>query len=157
MIKVQEPFLMELSTEAKANPRKRKNYNFHKEDADTLQRMLNAMEPSTYVRPHKHINPDKREVFILLKGKIAVIEFDDTGEITDYIILQNSTENYAAEIASASWHTVISLESGSVYYEVKDGPYDIKTDKIFSEWSPAEGTREAEKYLDNLKNVICSV
>lgn len=157
MIKVQRPLLEELSKEAKTVLRKRKNYNFHKDDSDLMQRMLNALEQSTYVRPHKHINPDKREVFIILRGIVAVIEFDHHGNISDHIILDNSKGNYATEIIPGSWHTVISLENNSVYYEVKDGPYDKKKDKIFSEWSPAEGTQEAGKYLEKLKNVICSV
>ncbi|MFH0867241.1 MAG: WbuC family cupin fold metalloprotein, partial [Bacteroidota bacterium] len=156
-IKIQESLLCSLTEEARKNPRRRKNHNFHKEDSDTLQRMLNALEPSTYVRPHKHVNPDKREVFVLLKGKIVVVEFDDNGNISDRIILDNSKGNYAVEITPGSWHTVISLESGSVYYEVKDGPYDPVSDKVFADWSPVEDAQEAKLYLDNLKKEICSV
>ena len=157
MIKIQESLLRSLSEKARTNPRKRKNYNFHKKDNDTLQRMLNAMEPSTYVRPHKHVNPDKREVFILLKGKIAVVEFDDEGKIIDKIILDHTSGNYAAEITTASWHTVISFESDSVYYEVKDGPYDSASDKVFADWSPDENSMESLLYLENLKHEIRSV
>ena len=157
MKKIVTALLDDLSSEAKMNERKRKNYNFHKDDSDPVQRMLNALEPSTYVRPHRHVNPDKREVFILLRGRIAVVEFNDKGVVSDLIILDQSIGNYAAEVAPGIWHTVVSLENNSVYYELKDGPYDKNTDKIFSEWSSAEGTQEAVKYLDKLKNKICSV
>jgi len=140
MIKITDQLLNSLSSEASVSARKRKNYNFHKQDSDLLQRMLNALEPDTYVRPHKHVNPDKREIFILLKGKIAVIEFDDAGNISDKIILEHALGNYAAEIKTGSWHTVISLGNNSVYYEVKDGPYDPVNDKVFAKWSPEENS-----------------
>jgi cupin fold WbuC family metalloprotein len=150
MIKITNDLLKSLSAEASTSARKRKNHNFHLTESDPLQRMLNAVEPRSYIRPHKHINPDKREVFIILKGRMAVVEFDDKGVITDNIILDASFGNFAAEIIPSSWHTVISLQSASVYYEIKDGPYDPKTDKIFADWAPDEGSPEANNYLKSL-------
>ena len=154
MIKISKQDLDMLSSDASQSARKRKNYNFHEQDSDQLQRMLNALEHDTYVRPHKHVNPDKRETFILLRGRIAVIEFDDTGKITDHFILAHSLENYLAEITTGSWHTVISLEKNSVYYEIKDGPYDVNTDKVFADWSPEEYSEEQVQYLEKMKREI---
>ena len=59
MIIIDSKTLEDLSQKAKESKRKRINLNFHIGDSDLLQRFLNAMEPSTYVRPHKHENPDK--------------------------------------------------------------------------------------------------
>jgi cupin fold WbuC family metalloprotein len=146
MIKIDHSFIEPVSEQAKVSPRRRKNYNFHKQDQDCLQRMLNAMEPDTYIRPHKHENPDKREAFFALRGRIAVIEFDDTGKATDFIILDPLAENFGAEIAERTWHVIISLEPGSVAYEIKDGPYNPNDDKIFAEWAPAEGDPNALEY-----------
>ncbi|MGD0711098.1 MAG: WbuC family cupin fold metalloprotein [Bacteroidales bacterium] len=148
MIKATNDLLKSLSAEASTSVRKRKNHNFHSEESDPLQRMLNAVEPGSYVRPHKHINPDKREVFIILKGSMAIVEFDDKGAISDHIVLDAAKGNYAAEIIPASWHTVISLKEGSVYYEIKDGPYDPVTDKVFADWSPEEGSEDAGKFMN---------
>jgi cupin fold WbuC family metalloprotein len=154
MIKITNDLLKSLSAEASTSVRKRKNHNFHLTESDLLQRMLNAVEPRSYIRPHKHLNPDKREAFIILKGSMAVVEFDEKGAISDHIILDASIGNYAAEITPASWHTVISLQSGSVYNEVKDGPYNIMKDKIFADWSPEEGSAEADQYLKTLHEKI---
>jgi cupin fold WbuC family metalloprotein len=154
MIKVTSHLLANLSDMAKDLPRKRKNHNFHTTDSDPLQRMLNALESSTYVCPHRHVNPDKRETFIILTGKVAVIEFDDNGKIIDKIILSKEHGNYCAEIITGSWHTVISLEDNSVYYELKDGPYDEGTDKVFAEWAPEEESSDASQYLEELKSKI---
>ncbi len=41
---------------------------FHKQNSDTLHRMLNAVQPDSYVRPHRHLDPPKAEAWILLQG-----------------------------------------------------------------------------------------
>ncbi|GAB1418765.1 WbuC family cupin fold metalloprotein [Bacteroidales bacterium] len=151
MIKIDEAFIENVSQQAKATARRRMNYNFHHHDSDTLQRMLNAMEPDTYIRPHKHELPDKSEAFFCLRGRILVVEFDDKGNISDYIVLDAAQGNFGCEIAPRSWHSIISLESGSVAYEVKDGPYDPAVDKHFATWAPPEGHPNA---LDFNKEIL---
>ena len=146
MIKIDEKFINITSAKAKKSERRRMNYNFHKEASSTLQRMLNAMEPDTYLRPHKHENPDKVEAFFVLRGRILVVEFDDNGNITDHIILDSKKGNYGAEIPPRTWHVIISLEKNTVAYEVKDGPYNPDDDKIFAPWAPAEGDADALEY-----------
>ena len=69
LIPIHSDNLKKLKQQATYSPRLRKNYNFHKDPEDTLHRMLHAMNPGTYVQPHKHEDPDKREVFIILEGK----------------------------------------------------------------------------------------
>lgn len=147
MIKINETFISKTSEKAKTSPRRRMNYNFHKEDSARLQRMLNAMEPGTYIQPHKHENPDKVEAFFVLRGRILVVEFDDSGNIVEHIILDAKTGNYGAEIAPRTWHTIISLESGSVAYEVKDGSYNVSSDKNFAPWAPSEGDENCKSYI----------
>jgi len=146
MIKINETFISETSTKAKTSVRRRMNFNFHKRDADTLQRMLNAMEADTYIQPHKHENPDKVEAFFVLRGRILLVEFNDEGSITDHIVLDPLQGNFGGEIAPRVWHTLISLEDHSVAYEVKDGPYDANVDKNFASWAPAEGDKGCQAY-----------
>lgn len=138
MIKIDEQMISGLADKALLSPRRRLNFNFHQNDADTLQRMLNAMEPDTYIQPHKHELPDKTEAFFCLRGRILVVEYDDSGAITDHIVLDHSQGQFGCEIAPRIWHSIICLESGSVAYEVKDGPYDVKVDKHFASWAPEE-------------------
>ena len=150
MININEALLEPLTIKARMSHRDRMTYNFHLEASDTLQRMLNAMEPGTYIRPHKHEDPDKREAFFALRGTLCLIEFYDSGEVKDYTILNAGERNYGAEIAEKTWHSIISLESGSVAYEVKDGPYDPMNDKNFAPWAPEENSPGAMDYLKNL-------
>jgi cupin fold WbuC family metalloprotein len=150
MIRIDDALLDQVTQKARNSPRLRMNHNFHSGPEDTLQRMLNAMEPGTYLRPHKHENPDKREVFFALRGSLCVIEFNEKGEIIDHTILDARKGSYGAEIPERTWHSIISLESGSVAYEVKDGPYAPINDKNFASWAPEEGSPEVKSYLGQL-------
>ena len=150
MKKITAELLEEVTQKALASPRKRMNHNFHEDLGDELQRMLNAMEPYTYGRPHRHADPDREEVFIVLKGTLLVIEFDDAGEISDHVVLSAEEGNYGVEIAPRVFHTVVSLETGSVAFEVKIGPFIPKTEVNSAPWAPAEGTPEADMYVREL-------
>jgi len=136
MIRIDKALLDSVTAEARSLPRKRKNYNFHKEYSDTLQRLLNAMEPLSYIQPHKHQDPDKREVFFVLRGRILVVEFDETGNTRDHVILDPLNGVYGAEIPERTFHTIVSLENSTVAYEVKDGPYSPADDKNFCSLGP---------------------
>lgn len=150
MIRINDKLLSETSSKAQSSKRRRMNFNFHKEASANLQRMLNAMEPDTYIQPHKHEDPDKEEVFFVLRGRIVLIEFDDDGNIIDHEILDPLEGNYGGEISARKWHTLISLEEGSVAYEVKDGPYNPIDDKNFASWAPKEGDADCLKYNQEL-------
>jgi cupin fold WbuC family metalloprotein len=154
MIRIDEALLDQVSARAAAVPRLRMNHNFHQNASDRLHRMLNAMEPGTYIQPHKHENPDKNEAFFCLRGRLLVVEYDDSGNIVDHIILDSRTANYGCELPPRTWHSIISLEAGSVAYEVKDGPWNPADDKHFAEWAPAEGDEDVDLYISNVLKTI---
>ncbi|WP_291860737.1 WbuC family cupin fold metalloprotein [Marinilabilia sp.] len=147
---IDQKLLDRLSEQANTSERKRQNLNYHFGDADVLQRMLNAFEPETYVRPHKHENPPKREVFILLRGRLLMLFFDDKGAVVHRQMLDQKAGKFAVEIGPGEWHMAISLERGTVVYEVKDGPYNPVSDKQFAPWSPEEGAPDANAWLEKL-------
>lgn len=147
---ITEDLLNETSDKAKASPRLRMNHNFHEDYDDPINRMLNALEPDTYCRPHKHEDPDKNEVFLVLRGKMAVFIFDEEGNVTDNYTFAPADGTYGIDIPPRIWHTLVCLESGSVAYEIKDGPYVKPIDKNFASWAPEEGTPEAAAYLKEL-------
>lgn len=154
MRKITESLVNDLIREARASERRRKNYNFHDTPEDLMHRMLNALEPGTYVRPHKHENPGKREAFLILKGRVAVVKFSEDGEVADRLLLEAGGENYGVELSPGIYHTIIALQSGSVVYELKDGPWNPATDKHFAPWAPEEGSPEAADYLNRLEKVL---
>jgi cupin fold WbuC family metalloprotein len=154
MKKIDLRLVNKVCEEAKVSPRKRKNFNFHPVLEDPLQRMLNAMEPGTYVHPHKHENPDKTEAFLILRGRVLVIEFYDDGGIKDCSFLSSESGNYGVEIPPRSFHTLLSLEPGTIIYEVKNGPYDPIDDKNFAPWAPREDDPARGSYMTELLNRV---
>ena len=141
---INEQLLDETQAKALQSPRLRMNYNFHEKLDDPINRLLNAMEPGTYLRPHRHLNPAKDEIFLLLRGNI-----------TEKTILNPKEGAYGAEIKAGTWHGLLVLESGSVIYEIKQGPFAPLAPENLAPWSPeAEDTKGVKKYLEWLESQI---
>ncbi|MDR3260370.1 MAG: WbuC family cupin fold metalloprotein [Tannerella sp.] len=152
---INEPLLDETTAKAKNAPRLRMNFNFHEDLNDPVNRLLNAMEPGTYLRPHRHRNPDKNEVFLLLRGRVAVFLFDEAGHVTETVILDPRNGCYGGEIPAGVWHGLLVLESGSVIYEVKQGPFAPLTPENMAPWSPvADDAESVRNYMEQLKLMI---
>lgn len=129
--------LRQLSVEAAAAPRRRKNYNLHSVGEDPIQRMLNAFEPRTYIRPHRHHG--KWELFAILTGRASVLTFDDAGRVQERTDLAAEGGTRVVEIAAGAWHTVVSHAPQTVMFEVKAGPYTPTAPEDFASWAPPEG------------------
>ena len=121
-MKVIDQILLDsVSEQAKASPRLRMNYNFHQLLAEKCHRFLNAVEPGTEVPVHRH--PTKDETFVILRGKVKVTTHNDDGSIKDSVILNPKEGLYGVDIPRGVWHKVESLESCSVFFECKEGPF----------------------------------
>lgn len=118
---IDETLLDEVTQQAKDNPRLRMNHNFHKSLDAKAQRLLNALEPGTLLPIHRH--PHTAETYLLLRGKVKVMYYNEQKEVTDSVVLDPVTGIYGVHIPRNQWHTLEVLESGSVIFEVKDGPY----------------------------------
>ena len=110
-----------LIDQAKESPRLRMNYNFHPSLEDKCHRLLNALEPGTVVPVHRH--PTKDESFVILRGKVRVNIYNDDAQLTESVVLCHEEGMYGVDIAKNVWHGVECLESGSVIFEVKEGPF----------------------------------
>lgn len=148
---VSETLLKELSRKAKASPRKRAHFLFH-QFQDPVQRMVNSIEPGSYIPPHKHENPDKIEAFIILKGKAACLNFDSQGKITEIHIIDEHGPEYAVDIPPRTWHTFVALKPATALFEVVQGPYRPESHKNLAPWAPPE--EEGAEYLKQLEAEI---
>lgn len=135
---------------SRTSPRRRVIQPFHRSEADSLHRMFNAVQPDSYVRPHRHVDPPKAEAWLLLRGAAAFFLFDDAGEITAIEHLRAGSDRFGIDLVPGIWHGFIALEPDTVFYEVKPGPYVQATDKSFAPWAPAEGHPDAGAYLARL-------
>ena len=141
MLKIDCQLLDAVTAQAKLSPRLRMNHNFHPELSDPVQRLLNALEPWTYIRPHKHVT--KEESFVLLRGTVLAVVFNDDGTIRDHCVLNALSGNLGVEFEENSYHMLTSLESGSVVYEIKEGPFVPHSEASSAPWAPREDAPEA--------------
>ena len=148
---INRQLLDEVTAAAKVNPRQRKNWNIHPGDGFPAQRLLNAMEPASYIRPHRHLDPLKDETFMIVRGRLGVLVFDENGIVTEKLLLAVSGENIGVDIPSGVFHTAVSLVEGTIFFEAKAGPYHPLSEEEKPAWAPEEGVA-AEEYLFALKN-----
>lgn len=113
--------LDEITSQAKKNERLRMNYNLHQSLDDKTQRLFNALEPGTIIPIHRHVHTD--ETYILIRGKIEVVFYDENSNITEQFTLDIQSGNFGIQVPKGEWHAVKVLESGTVIFEVKEGPY----------------------------------
>lgn len=130
-------FLAALGAEALERARLRTNHNVHPRSSDPVQRFLNAMEPGSYVRPHRHDRDDGWELFVALRGRAVALTFDREGTVLERVELAPDGV-FLVEIGARVWHTVAALVSGTVLFELKPGPYVAPSDKDFAAWAPLE-------------------
>lgn len=152
--------LDELSRAAQLNPRIRQHMNMHKSYSDPCQRLFNAIEPESYIRPHLN-NPDQGEETILaIRGLMAVICFGNKGEIKEIKKFGSELLSFKRGISAGAiippgeWHTVVSLMKGSILLEVKSGPFNESKAKIYAPWAPEEGSVSASTYLSMVKGEV---
>ena len=100
--------MQQQSEAATTSPRLRAHRNFHPELSDPVQRLAIAMEPGTYIRPHRHRHTF--ELLLPLKGRFVVLNFDDHCAITNRVLLGESCTS--VEVESGTWRSFPSLCAG---------------------------------------------
>lgn len=131
---------------SRESPRGRMIAPFHKSPDDPLHRMLNALQPHSYVRPHRHLDPPKAEAWVVLRGAVAFFMFEEDGAIRECARIGAQDQRRGVDLSPGGYHGLIALEPDTVLYEVKTGPYAAISDKAFAPFAPVEGTPEAEAY-----------
>ena len=118
---IDKSLLDTVTSGAKESNRLRMNYNFHDSLDAPCQRLLNALEPETIVPIHRHQHTS--ETYILLRGKLRMMFYNDDKEIIEETVLSSESTNYGIHIPAGVWHAMEVLTSGTVIFETKDGPY----------------------------------
>ena len=153
-------FLDMLSQQAEQSIRQRQHKNIHQHYNDPCQRLFNAIGVTSYIRPHRHSIDPKDECLIAVRGLMALLVFDDMGQVKQVVRFgAQTTESQQAigvgvNLPAGVWHTVIAEEPGSILFEVKSGPFNPEQAKEWAAWAPAENTPEATEYLMELKHRV---
>ena len=126
---IDRQLLDDLTAQAQASPRLRMNLDLRNSDADSSQRMLNAIEPGSVVPIHRHRTTS--EVVVMLRGRAVQYLYDEQGRETDAVLLAAGALDGEGvpgavpgmTIAKGQWHKLVPLESGTVIFEAKDGAF----------------------------------
>lgn len=133
--------LNELSARAKENPRLRCNLDMRNSADDQSQRMLNALEPGTIMPIHRH--KGSSETCICIRGHFEEYLYgyketrsDGTPDPNSFGIVE-TVDMYPGgpilNIEKGQWHSLKCLESGTVLFEAKDGPYHpLEEDEVWN-------------------------
>ena len=132
---IDNALLDRLTAEAKASPRLRMNMDLRNSASDSSQRMLNAIEPGSVVPVHRHRATS--ETVVVLRGRVVEEYYSSEGEVVAEFELAAGGGCHVAgdlhndvpvacalNIPAGQWHTLRSLESGTVILEMKDGAYE---------------------------------
>ena len=116
--------LNDLTAQAKASPRLRINLDLRNSSSDNSQRMLNAIEPGTVMPIHRH--KSSSETVVCIRGHFEEYFYDENGVLTDTIDMVPG--GVVLNVPIGQWHSLKSLESGTVLLECKDGAYEPLTE-----------------------------
>jgi cupin fold WbuC family metalloprotein len=136
-----------LCSQADEVPRRRAHHLIHDSRAESVQRMLIALQPGTYLRPHRHLDPPKWELLLVLKGAAAWLGFDDEGHVTDRLEAGAHKRSKGLESPEGTWHSVVCLAPDTILFECKPGPFAPVATSDFAPWAPPEGAPESADYV----------
>jgi len=118
-------------------------FPIHRGPEDVVQRMLNFMQPGTYIRAHQHPRDWASETLLVMSGCLGFVTFDAEGAV-------RTTHRLGVgdliDIEAGVWHSVLALAEDTILLEIKRGPFN-EEDKVFADWSPEESSAEASETL----------
>jgi cupin fold WbuC family metalloprotein len=145
--------LTALAASAASAPRLRAHLNVHSSPEAAVQRLFIATEPGTYIRPHRHPEAHKWELFVVLAGEIHLLLFSDDGRVTERIPMSPAATR-AVEIPPGTWHSYVCMQGGTLALEVKEGAYIPTPPADFASWSPPEQSPGVPAYLESLRGAL---
>ena len=117
---ITQALMDELTAHAKASPRLRMNFDLRNSAADGSQRMLNAIEPGTVMPIHRHLASS--ETIVCLRGHFEEYLYDEYGVLIETVDMRPG--GVLVNVPAGQWHSLKSLESGTVLFEAKDGAWE---------------------------------
>jgi cupin fold WbuC family metalloprotein len=143
---VTESQIAALLAESRASTRRRAHLLLHAGHADQVQRLLIALQPGTYVRPHQH--SEQWEMLTCHRGRADIFAFAEDGTVRERHALHPAAP--VIQIPMGTWHGAIALEPDTIVLEIKPGPYRPNE---FAPWSLEESMPGAAQFVQWLETV----
>lgn len=67
--------------------------------------------------------------------------YNDDGSVIESVVLSQEDGVYGVDIPKGAWHKLESLESGSVVFECKEGPFVVHEEEGILEMSDGRGKK----------------
>lgn len=134
---IDDHLMAEVASQAREAARLRINYNFHRTTDEPVNRLLNAMNRGSYLPVHRHLSPDRCESSIVLRGRVGLTIYDDSGRVVERRVVGLDSGCCGFDIEAGVWHGLVVLEDDTVLFEVKQGPYAPITPDNLAPWTPA--------------------
>ena len=149
VVTLDEATIAEGLAASRASERKRMILPIQRSQDAQVQRIVNFLQPGTYIRPHCHPLPHATESVCLIQGALEVLIFSEEGEVQARYHLEESGPRLI-DLEPGTWHGMIVHGPDTIIFESKRGPYDAETDKAFAPWGPEEDSEEVPAFLDKL-------
>jgi cupin fold WbuC family metalloprotein len=149
---ITEQELREGLLQAHSSPRHRYPHILHK-PGDEFNQVFNFITRDSYMQPHLHPGDEKIEEIFLVKGRVAVIYFDNFGKVVKIIHLKKEGVD-SVKVPAFTWHTYVMLTEEVVTYETMLGKYDLATWKRLAAWAPGENMEVSSEYLNTLREKV---
>lgn len=117
---INDELLDDITVKAQQSPRLRMNFNLHESLDAKAQRLINVLLPGTVLPIHRHRHT--AETYVLLRGRMSVIFYDDDAREVQRHELNPAEGRYGVQIPKGRWHSIEVIEPSAIF-EVKDGPY----------------------------------
>lgn len=117
---INDELLDKVTAQARISPRLRMNHNLHEDLESKAQRLINVLLPGTPLPIHRHRHT--AETYIILRGKMFVVFYNDLGAQVGRFLLDPAQGNHGVQIPAGQWHGIEVIEPSAIF-EVKDGPY----------------------------------
>lgn len=143
-----------LCEQSRVSSRRRAHFSLHSSDAEPVHRLFVAMQPDSYVQPHRHLDPCKSETLIVLSGALGFLEFNAAGEVIAQSVLGPDGSGWGIDIPAGIWHCVVALKPDTLFFETKAGPYLALTDNERAPWAATEGSTTAKAENIRLRHLF---
>lgn len=150
LFELTEDLMAEGFAASRASARKRIIFPIHRTQDAQVQRMLNFMQPGTYVKPHIHRGAGASESVVLLSGSLQYLIFNSDGGVIRTFKAVAGTPSAVIDMEPDVWHSFLVMEPDTVIFECKKGPYEALSDKDFAPWAPDEGTDAAQVWIADI-------
>ncbi len=136
-----------LTDAARSSERRRHHHAFHRM-SEPCHRLAVGLQPDTYIAPHRHLEADKSESILVLRGSLGLLVFNESGEVTERRVLKAGGECVGVDLPPGTFHAFVVLEADTLMFECKAGPYRAPEGNERPRWAPREGEPGVRRYLD---------